>query len=94
MFQTLKQEGPTNLPPSGPDGVVAVAGLHRWWTNDFIFSRPGYSNVYGGYGSGGLTLGQSMRHFPPGPLQDQFILEGSMKAAVKSNGCFLVEMPK
>ena len=94
MFQQLKQEGPTNLPPSGSDGVVKVDGLHRWWSSDFTFSRPGYSNVYGGFGSGKLVLSERMQHFPPGQLQDQFWLTGPMTVAEKSNGCFLVEMRK
>lgn len=94
MFQALKQEGPTNLPPSAADGVIRVVGLHRWWTSDFIFTRPGYSNVYGGYVSGRLSLAEAMRHFPPGPLQDQFILQGQSRVAEKTNGCFIVEMHK
>lgn len=94
MFQELKQEGPTNLPPTGLDGVIKVGGLHRWWSSDFIFSLPGYSNVYGVYGTRGLTLSGRMKHFPPGRLQDQFYLEGNLTVADKSNGCFLVEMQK
>ena len=94
MFQELKQEGPTNLPPTGLDGVIKVSGLHRWWSSDFIFSRPGYSNVYGLYGTRGLTLSGQLRRFPAGRLQDQFYLEGNLVVADKSNGCFLVEMQK
>ena len=94
MFQLLKQEGPTNLPPSGPDGIVKVDGLHRWWSSDFTFSRPDYSNVYGTYGSGNLTVSEQMRRFPSGPLQDQFWLDGHLTVAAKSNGCFLLQMQK
>jgi len=98
MFQSLKQEGPTNLSPSGPDGITRVVGLHRSWTSEFIFACPGYSNVYGGYGSGRLTLAAAMSHYPPvpwpGPFKDQFMLEGQLKLAHKSNGCFLIEMHK
>jgi hypothetical protein len=94
MLETLKQEGPTNLPPTGPDGMICVSGLHRWWTSEFIFVCPGYSNIYGLYGSGRLSLAEMKSPFPPGPLQDQFILEGNLKSAQKSNGCFLVEMRK
>jgi hypothetical protein len=98
MFQLRKQEGPTNLPPSGTDGVIRVVGLHRWWSSDFIFACPGYSNVYGGYDSGRLTLAPAMSHYPPmpwpDPFKDQFTLEGQLKLAQKSNGCFLVEMHK
>jgi hypothetical protein len=92
MFQPLKQEGPANLPPSGPGGIVKVDGLHRWWSSDFTFSHPGCSNVYGIYGSGKLTVSDQMQHFPSGPLQDQFWLRGHLTVADKSNGCFLVEM--
>lgn len=93
-FQRLKKEGPTNLPASGPDGMVKVDGLHRWWSSDFTFSRPGYSNVYGIYGSGNLTVSEHMLRFSPGPFQDQFWLDGHLALAVKSNGCFHVEMRK
>jgi len=94
MFQQLKQEGPTNLPPSRQDGTIVVGGLHTWWSSDLIFSCPGYSNVYGQYGSGILCLARRMRYFPPGPLQEQFILEGGVRVAEKSSGCFVVEMQK
>jgi hypothetical protein len=94
MLWRSKQEGPTNLPPSGAGGIVKVKGLHRWWSSDFTFSCVGYSNLYGIYGSGNLSVSAKARHFSHGPFQDQFWLENPLKAAAKSNDCFLVEMRK
>lgn len=94
MFQTLKQEGPTNLPSSGPDGIINVAGLHKWWTSEFVFTCSGYSNVYATYEGRRLVSSEEMHHFPSGQLQDQFMLSGDLKIAEKSNGCFLIEMQK
>ncbi len=94
MFEALKQEGPTNLPPTGPDGVIKVSGLHQWWGSEFIFSRQGYSNSYGNYEAKSLTLAGQVRYYPSGVLQDQFYLVGDITTADKSNGCFIVEMQK
>jgi hypothetical protein len=96
MLQTIIHEGPTNLPPSGPNGIIALGGLHHWWTSEFVFTFPGYSNVYGEYqalafGSGHLRLADAMQPISRGVLQDQFFLEGHVKEAVKTNGYFLIE---
>jgi hypothetical protein len=88
----LKHEGPTNLPPSGHDGVIAVSGLHRNWYGRFIFSCPGRSNFFGLYSVGSLGLADRIRYMPPGPFEGQFILEGTLTSASRSNGCFLIPM--
>ena len=94
LFQPLDQEGPTNLPPSGREGTIVIGRLHRGWSSELIFSSPGYSNVYAHYSTGSLSLAGRMKYFAPGPLQDQFILEGNVTTADKSNGWFLIEMRK
>lgn len=92
MFRALQQEGPTNLPQSTKDGIIRVVGLHRGWFSEFVITRPGFSNVYGHYRGGRLSLAESVRYFPPGALQDQFMMQG--QPAVKTNGCFMIEMHK
>jgi hypothetical protein len=94
MLEKLKQEGPTNLPPTGSDGTIKVKGLHHWWASEFIFSRSGYSNLYGYYDTRGLMLGGEVNYFPQGQLQDQFYLKGNVKTADKTNGFFIVEMQR
>src|SRR5207302_9601841 len=90
----LEHEGPTNLPPSWQDGIIRIEGVHRYWGSRFIFSCPGYSNVYGFYSVGRLGLAESVTYLPSGPLEDEFILEGKPTSASLSNGCFLIPMPK
>jgi hypothetical protein len=90
----VKHEGPTNLPLTSQDGNISVGGLHRYWTSSFIFSCPGYSNVYGIYSLGELGLAERVRYFPPGPFKDEFFLEGKLTSASLSNGCFLIPMQK
>jgi hypothetical protein len=99
MFSRSGHEGPTNLPPLGQNGIIKIGGLHTWWESEFIFSRPGYSNVYGGYETGvfknsDFTLGERVTYFPPGPFEDEFILEGKLTSANRSNGCFTIPMHK
>lgn len=90
----LEHEGPTNLPPSGQDGIISVEGLHRDWGSRFIFSCPGHSNVYGFYSVGKMGLAERVTYLPPGPLEGEFILDGNLTSAFQSNGCFLVKMPR
>jgi hypothetical protein len=95
MFEKVIQEGPTNLSPSGPDGVVKVAGVHGRWLSNFTFSHPGYSNVYGESDTKSLSLAGNVRYLNPlNGLHDQFVLEGNWKKADQSNGFFIVEMQK
>jgi hypothetical protein len=99
MFQQTKQEGPTNLPPSGQNGIIIVqglrapvSGLHNWHSY-FIFSCSGFSNVYGTYEGPPLGLGERKRNFDlHGALKDAFFLEGHLTSIFPSNGCFLVPM--
>ena len=66
-------EGPTNLPPSGQDGLVNVGELHRNWSGSLIFTCSGYSNVYGEFTSKGkLILAEQIEYFPPVSLRDSF----------------------
>jgi hypothetical protein len=95
MFSKIKHEGPTNLTPSGQNGIIEIGGLHTWWGSEFIFSCPGYSNVYGGcwtgvFGNSDFLLGERITYFPPGLLEDQFILEGKLTTANRSKGCFII----
>jgi hypothetical protein len=93
-FSTAKQEGPTYLPPSDSNGVIKVAGMHRWWSSEFIFSQLGYSNVYGYYNTKSLNLADQFCYYPTGSFQDQFILKGDIKIADKTNEFFIVEMQR
>jgi hypothetical protein len=95
MFAPIKHEGPTNLPPSGSDGIIKLTGVHRSRLNDLKFSAQGYSNVYGiCYFPGEMSLGYTMRKFPQGLLEQEFILEGTVTQAARSNGCYVVPMHK
>ncbi len=94
MFEKLIHEGPTNLPPSSQDGIIDVGRVHRNWQITFIFSRAGYSSVYGVYGVGKLALATNVVYYPPGQFEGQFFLDGELKSAVKNDGCFLVPMQR
>src|SRR2546421_3140493 len=93
MFQTLKQEGPTNLPPSGDNGTITIKGLRHWWESEFIFTCTGYSNVYGFYDTS-MRLAPRIQPLPMIGVPDYFLLPGDVTMASKSNGVFLIEMPK
>jgi hypothetical protein len=87
--------GPTNLPPSGKEGVIKIGGLHRSWQSRFTFSCAGYSNVYGLYSAGnGLSLGERISYFDDAFFKGQFMLEGKLTGGILSNGCFLIPMSK
>jgi hypothetical protein len=90
----LASYGPTNLPPSGEDGVIHVGGLRRNWASRFVFTHPGYSNVYGIYSRGGLGLAERVWDAGEGRFKGQFTLEGKLATASLSNGCFVVPLPK
>lgn len=90
----LASYGPTNLPPSGQDGVIHVHGLRRNWTSRFVFTHPGYSNVYGIYSRGGLGLDERVWDAGEGRFTGQFTLEGKLATASLSNGCFVVPLPQ
>ena len=89
----LASYGPTNLPPTREDGIVEAVGMRRNWSSSFVFTHPGYSNVYGGYSRGTLTLAERT-HALEGRFKGQFILEGKLTTAFLSNGCFVVPLPK
>jgi hypothetical protein len=96
MFIRAKQEGPTNLPASGQDGMIVVGGLHSsWlnWHNYFAFSCSGFSNVYGIYEGPPLGLGERIFKLD-GELKDAFILEGNLTSIFQSNGCYVIPMQK
>jgi hypothetical protein len=90
----LASYGPTNLPPSGEDGVVHVVGLRRYWTSRFVFTHAGYSSVYGAYSRGGLGLAERVWDTGEGRFKGQFILEGKLTTASLTNGCLVVPLPK
>ena len=71
-------------------------GVRRYWVSRFMFSCPGYANVYGSYASGSsFDLSKQISYFqPPFELDGEFALKGEPETAVKSNGCFLIAMPK
>src|SRR5271154_5504733 len=56
MFRTMIHDGPINLSASHENGIIEVGAVHRNWVSTLIFSCPGYSNVYGSYTGGSLTL--------------------------------------
>jgi hypothetical protein len=101
MFRPVKQVGPINLPPSGKNGIIETAGLHRSWVSQFVFSCPGYLTVYGDHGTaqgGNLWLSTRVSFFTANFPGDQFAgifhNEGNAQLAVESNGCFVVAMQK
>lgn len=95
MFLHIAHYGPVKLPPSDQDGMIEIKGIRRTWESHFIFSCPGYSNIYGSFYTGGsFYLSDHISYFPPGPLEGEFHLEGKPQTAVESNGCFIVAMPK
>lgn len=81
------------LPLSSQKGVIEVNGIHCSWNSYFVFSRPGYSNVYGLYQSGrNFLLGHRIVYLPEGEFQGDFYLSGKADKAVKTNGCFVIPM--
>jgi hypothetical protein len=86
----LYQTGPTNLPPSGRDGVITIGGVHKQWSNNLIFSRPGYTTLYGNYNDARLWWTERMTPFPRGG----FKLEKPFTEAVSSNGYLIIRMQK
>lgn len=95
MFAPIKHEGPTNLPPSGNDGIIKLTRVHRWWVNELAFSCPGYSNVYGiCYLRGEMSLGNAKSDFPGDFLEPEFFLQGTVTGASRSDGCYTVPMHK
>lgn len=87
--QHQRQFGPTNF-ISRPDGSVTIDQVHEKWASRLIFSRPGYSTVYGIYYRGNLKIAERIMR-PPLP-QDRFILEGYRSLILSSNGIFVIKM--
>jgi hypothetical protein len=63
------ETGPTNLPPSGDDGLVTISGVHEHWSNRFSFSCSGYRTIYGRYHSGIVRISDRLLSFPRGTSQ-------------------------
>jgi hypothetical protein len=90
--------GPTNLPPSGKDGVIAANGIYKKKVNLFIFSRSGYSTVYGGYYLGGILTRYSAGCFEQADhtnsiaLRRGFIIEEPLTRVSPTNGFIIVRM--
>lgn len=87
----VSHTGPTNLPPSGEDGVITVPGLHETWASCFVFSRPGYATAYGAYCRGALSLAGRINslHTDTG-----FILEGPLAVSRATDGLVPVPMKR
>ena len=94
IIRGLDSYGPTNLPPSREDGAVTVVELRPFWTSRFIYTCPGYSNVYGIYNRGALGLAERVSDPGEGRFKGQFILEDNVMAACLSNGCYVVPLPR
>jgi hypothetical protein len=85
---TVRQTGPTNLPPSGDGTLFTVPNLHSKRANHLVLSKPGYQSVHANYNASNLWLTEKVRQLPPG---DPILEDPSTKAAV-TNGMFLVPM--
>jgi hypothetical protein len=81
--------GPTNLPPSGSDGIIELAGVRESWRSSLVFSKAGYATVYGSYGDSELTLAPATNAVATyGP----FIIKGPFSVVRPTNGFFIVTM--
>ncbi len=94
MFRPLTHYGPTNFLPSDQDGMIEVHGLHQNWFSTFVFSCPGRSKVYGRFARGVLNVATNVVYYPPGELDSEFRFAGDTETAIKTNGCFLIAIPK
>jgi hypothetical protein len=82
--------GPTNLPPSGEDGVVVVRGIYRGKQNRFIFSKSEYATVYGIYSMGRRFSESNQTNSIAG--WDGFILEEPLTGITPTNGVIVIRM--
>jgi hypothetical protein len=94
MFLPVTHYGPINLPSSDQDGLIELHSFHRNWLSAFVFSRAGYSTLYGTYAGGYLNFGTNVTFCTNGIFATEFLFNDDPKMAVKSNGCFLLPMPK
>jgi hypothetical protein len=95
MFQLIAHTGPIHLSPSDHDGLIEVRPIYRTWSSQFVFSLPGYQNVYGHYSwHRDLVVCTDVSYITSGQLEGEFRFEGKMEVASKSNWCFLVRMQK
>jgi hypothetical protein len=94
MFLPVTHYGPTNLSPSDQDGFIELHSFHRNWLSAFVFSRPGYSTLYSTYAGGYLNFGTNVTFCTNGIFATEFLFNDDPKMAVKSNGCFLLPIPR
>jgi hypothetical protein len=94
MFRPVTHYGPTNLPLSDQDGLIELRDFHPNWLSAFVFSRPGYSTLYGTYSGGYLNFGTNVTYCTNGIFATEFLFNDDPKMAIKSNGFFLLPMPK
>ncbi|EEF61724.1 hypothetical protein Cflav_PD4764 [Pedosphaera parvula Ellin514] len=90
LFRGSAHIAPTNLPPSGPDGIIRVeAQPGVTWKGSFIFSCPGCQKLYGFYAPKYLNLAETVDD-----EDGDFVLEQPIVSAAVTNGCFIVPMAK
>ena|SRR5947209_3469949 len=90
LFRGPARIGPTNLPATGPYGIIKVEAMRPGtWCNRFIFVCPGYQKLYGAFEPERLNLTKEV-DWEGGP----FILEQPIVSAAVTNGCFVVPLEK
>jgi len=83
--------GPTDLPISKEDGMIAVDGVYRRKLSEFIFSRDGYAPVYGIYSRGIFGRADQTNS---APTSRGFIPEGTLTNVPPTNGLIAVVMKR
>ena len=73
------------------DGVTIVEHLQPEYVSRFIFTRPGYKTLYGGYSAGILSWSEK-KNAASSP--EFFTLDGPLSGSCRSNGICIVRMPK
>jgi hypothetical protein len=79
--------GPTNLPPSGNNGIILVPGIRSNCANRLILARDGYATVYAGYWEGALAYGENHS-----TLDGVEMLEQPLSLTRQTNGFISVPM--
>jgi hypothetical protein len=85
------QIGPTNLQPSDDAGIIKIVPEREGMIGCLTLTRPGGFKLYCSYSEGKLEYSIAIIG---SPLPDYFVLADPRTWAVRTNGYFIVPMPR
>lgn len=91
----IAHTGPIRLRFSDDDGLIKVNGKYRNWISEFVFTHPGYSEIYARYGTGReMVVGDKVSRIDSGQLEGEFRFDGETQTVIRDDSMFVLPLKR